>query len=223
MLCNDGSIIWVEDRGRVVERDDSGQPIRMVGSVRDITERKVMAEALQAHREDLEELVTERTRQLVASRDEAERLARVKSEYLEDRSKALSLVEATLEATDNGILVIDSKGKVTSVNSRFAQMWQIPPELLATQNDDLLLNHVLEQLADPQHFIRKVKSLYEKPGATSHDTLHFKDGRVFARFSHPQRIGDEVVGRVWSFLDITEQELAEQRVLQLSQVIADEL
>ncbi len=223
MLHRDGSIIWVEDRGRVVECDGNGQALRMVGSVRDITERKAMAEALQAHHEDLEKLVAERTRQLVVARDEAERLARVKSEYLEDRSKALSLVEATLEATDNGILVIDSTGKVTSVNSRFAQMWQIPPELLATQNDDLLLNHVLEQLADPQHFIRKVKSLYEKPGATSHDTLHFKDGRVFARFSHPQRIGDEVVGRVWSFLDITEQELAEQRVLQLSQVIADEL
>lgn len=49
------------------------------------------------------------------------------------------------------------------------------------------------------------------------------DGQQPARFSHPQRIGAEIVGRVWSFLDITAQHQAEQRIRQLSQVIVEEL
>jgi PAS domain S-box-containing protein len=86
MLRNDGSIIWVEDRGRVVERGTNGEPLRMVGSVCDITERKAMVAELKAHRDHLEELVAERTRQLEVALDEAERLARVKSEFLANMS-----------------------------------------------------------------------------------------------------------------------------------------
>ena len=37
---NDGKIIWVRDRGKVVERGKTGEPLRMVGSVVDITDRK---------------------------------------------------------------------------------------------------------------------------------------------------------------------------------------
>ena len=40
MRRKDGRIIWVSDRGRVVERDERGRPVRMVGSVADITDRK---------------------------------------------------------------------------------------------------------------------------------------------------------------------------------------
>jgi len=223
MLRQDGSMIWVEDRGQVVERDADGMALRMVGSMRDISERKALTDALQAHRDHLEQLIDERTRQLAVARDEAEQLAKVKGEYLEERTQALSLVEATLEASDNGILVIDNQGKVARANARFAEMWKIPDELLATRDDQKLLAHVLAQLKVPRQFLDRVEALYQRPAASSRDTLHFLDGRVFARFSHPQLIGNEVVGRVWSFLDITEQYQAEQRVLQLSQAMTDEL
>ena len=168
-------------------------------------------------------LKLESERALRATHDATVAAAQVKGMLLEQRENALSLMEATLEATDNGILVIDRDGQATSANRRFAEMWHIPQDLLAAGKDEELLAHVLGQLADPQQFLAKVKALYSKPEANSRDTLHFTDGRVFARFSHPQRIGDAVVGRVWSFLDITEQHRAEQRVLQLSQVITEEL
>ncbi|PQJ95087.1 hypothetical protein [Chromatium okenii] len=53
--------------------------------------------------------------------------------------------------------------------------------------------------------------------------LTFIDGRIFARFSHPQRIGTTIVGRVWSFLDITEQDRAERSVKELTWMVTEAL
>jgi hypothetical protein len=92
-------------------------------------------------------------------------------------------------------------------------------ELITAGDDKAVIAHVLDQISDPALFLRKVESLYDNPSAISRDTLIFCDGRVFALYSHSQTIADDVVGRVWSFLDITEQRRAEERVFQLSQNI----
>jgi len=121
-----------------------------------------------------------------------------------DLRAANSVLAATLESTADGILVVDGAGRITSWNSRFAEMWRIPPEVLEARDDSRALAFVLEQLCDPTAFVAKVQGLYEDPGAQSHDVLEFLDGRVFERDSLPQRIDGEVVGRVWSFRDVTE-------------------
>jgi|GEM_PF-2150239 len=206
MVVRDGGAIPYLFNGRRVTFE--GRTLIVVIGV-DISSIKAMEEELGRHRHHLEELVEQRTTALTqataASRG------------------ALSLVEATLEATDNGILVIDGMGKISLANKVFARMWNIPDELIASEDDQALLAHVLEQLDDPGQFLSKVEALYHTPEATSRDTLMFRDGRVFARFSHPQWLGGSVVGRVWSFLDISDQYQAEQRVLQLSRTITEEL
>ena len=40
MICSDGSVIWVQDRGDVIERDERGNPVRLVGAFTDITYQK---------------------------------------------------------------------------------------------------------------------------------------------------------------------------------------
>lgn len=121
------------------------------------------------------------------------------------------LLEATLESTADGILVVDDEGRVLYANRRFADMWRIPDELLATRDDRRLLEFVLSQLADPEAFISKVQELYQS-AADSSDVLSFRDGRVFARFSRPLMRNGRLSGRVWSFTDITDRHRAEQQL-----------
>jgi PAS domain S-box-containing protein len=122
--------------------------------------------------------------------------------------ESTSLLEAALNSTTDGILVVDMEGRIVRHNARFAELWRIPAELLETADDSRAIEFVLDQLVDPDVFLAKIRELYATPEAESMDTLEFRDGRTFERHSKPQRLGARVVGRVWSFRDVTEQERA---------------
>ncbi|MFA5251399.1 MAG: PAS domain S-box protein [Phycisphaerae bacterium] len=141
------------------------------------------------------------------------------SEHKDTQEKirqTLSLLKATLESTADGILVVDLKGKIVSYNQKFQQMWHIPDEIIESKDDSELLAFVLNQLADPEGFLTEVRRLYTCIEKGSFDLLKFKDGRIFERFSQPQKIEDRIVGRVWSFHDITRRKQAEKRLMEVN-------
>jgi PAS domain S-box-containing protein len=124
-------------------------------------------------------------------------------------ASSLSMLKATLESTADGILVVDKNGRVQTINRQFQDMWRIPDSLASVGDDDRLLEYVVAQPKDPEAFLSKVRWLYDHPSQESSDVLEFKDGRVFERTSKPQRIGRRIVGRVWSFRDVTKRKRAE--------------
>jgi PAS domain S-box-containing protein len=132
----------------------------------------------------------------------------------EQLSHAISLTNAALESTADGILVVDREGKIARWNQKFVELWRVPVELLDTETKDQVLYYALTLMADPDGFYANVMDLYEHPENSSEDTLLLADGRVFERYSQPLRIGDEIVGRFWSFSDISERKKSEELLLQ---------
>jgi diguanylate cyclase (GGDEF)-like protein/PAS domain S-box-containing protein len=138
--------------------------------------------------------------------------------YLRERlDRDLSLQQATIESTTDGILVVDGNGRWVTSNRKFLEIWRVPAEIVRSRDDDAALEFVLDQLAEPGTFIAKVRELYDTPEAESSDELVFKDGRVLERYSQPQRVEGRSVGRVWSFRDVTERRQFEQRLQYLAE------
>ncbi len=123
--------------------------------------------------------------------------------------KAVTLLQSTLDSTADGILVTSDDGRILSYNQRFIDMWRIAPSILESGDDRRAIGYVLDQLVDPNDFIRTVEALYAQPEAESFDLLEFKDGRRFERYSIGRRLGDVSNIRVWSFRDVTSRFTAE--------------
>ena len=141
--------------------------------------------------------------------------ARVAAEL--ELRKTLSLLTATLDSTADGILVVDSDGRISSFNRQFAKMWRLPDSVLAERDDAAAIAFVMDQLARPEEFKTKVLRVYADPEAEVSDTLEFKDGRVFERYSKPQHVDSVAVGRVWSFRDVTERKRTEEELRESEQ------
>ncbi len=125
----------------------------------------------------------------------------------EKLKSSVSLLKATLESTTDGILVVNLDQDVVAYNTQFLEMWKLP----SSSKDDgrNLLGEVLDQLKDPGLFQRRATELTEDREISSSDVLEFIDGRAFEMVTRPQRSEEGVIGRVWSFHDITDRRMAE--------------
>lgn len=127
--------------------------------------------------------------------------------------KTLSLLNASFESTADGILVVDQQGIITSYNQNFVNMWNIPPVLMKNGEHEKVMNYALPQIRNPEEYVANIRALQSHPGRESFDMIEFHDGKFFERYSKPQKIGDTIVGRVWSFRDITDRRDAEERLV----------
>jgi two-component system sensor histidine kinase/response regulator len=127
-----------------------------------------------------------------------------------EREKLLAALNATLEATTDGILVADLNQQIISFNQRFLALFGISQEFSDRRKAGEMRRVILNQLANPAEFESRILWLYSHPGESSHDVIHFRDGRIYERDSHPQRIGEEIIGRVWSYRDVSERRRSEQ-------------
>lgn len=141
----------------------------------------------------------------------------------QEQQEYLSLLQATLESTADGILVVNRSRNAPIYNQKFLQMWGMPEELLFPGKEDERLQFLAQQTKDPEDFITKVWDLFiNHPEVVVLDLVEFKDGRIFERYSQPQWKDQEIIGRVWSFRDITEQKKTEER-LRFSQFALDQI
>jgi diguanylate cyclase (GGDEF)-like protein/PAS domain S-box-containing protein len=130
----------------------------------------------------------------------------------EKLGNSLSLLQATFEATADGILVTNGQGNILNFNQKFVELWQPPNAPVINWDEFQDLEFITPFLKNPQRFSSRIQELYGQPQVESHDILELKNGRYLEGRSCPQRLGDSVIGRVWSFRDVTERLLTEARI-----------
>ncbi len=81
---------------------------------------------------------------------ESEIRYRTKAE--QDLETSHSLLEAAIDSTADGLLIVDLKGNISQFNRKFVELWRIPQEILATGEDEKAIAFVLDQLKDPCSF-----------------------------------------------------------------------
>ena len=122
---------------------------------------------------------------------------------------SLAMMRATLESTTDAILVTDRNGHITDYNEKYAAMWGIPQVLMGSREHRELLKLNARRFADGDAFLGRIHEIYSTSPAETSDVLELEDGRVFERFTKIQIVDGTIVGRVWSFRDITEARRAE--------------
>jgi PAS domain S-box-containing protein len=132
----------------------------------------------------------------------------------EELSRALSVLTATLESTADGIVVTSASRKILRMNQKFIDLWGIPQRIQESRDHDQTVEFTLDLLQEPEQFVERINHIYGQLEEESFDVLHFKDARIIERYSLPQRIRGETVGRVWSFRDVTERRELEHQLRQ---------
>lgn len=183
---------------------DDGDIRGVIFTARDLRFRREIDDAIRFSNADVEKRIEERTTELAKANAALRLENQSRGETERQLQKTISLLNATLNSTADGILVVGRDGRVSSCNRRFVELWHLPCDSAMGLEDKELLSTVVSQLQNPAEFMAKVEALYSDPKATSFDVLHFKDGRSYERYSRPQCLENRVVGRVWSFRDVTE-------------------
>ena len=148
---------------------------------------------------------------LVAIRDQT------RQRQSEDEREALvAELQATLESTADGILVVDLLGRMRSFNRRFALLWAIPTDLLQERNDNAVRTWMRRSVLEPEAYLLQLNAIQDAPMLESSDVIKLTDGRVLERVSLPQFHRGRAAGRVFSFRDLSEKLAASQRIAELS-------
>ena len=128
---------------------------------------------------------------------------------MEELSRLLSMLQATMELTTDGLLVTDDHGKILYYNQLYLDMWPIPRELLDHESHEAIIQYCSKQLRDPEQFLHSTDKIYAAAAPSSFDILEFGDGRVFERYTKATTLEKPDMVRVWTFRDITERRQAE--------------
>jgi diguanylate cyclase (GGDEF)-like protein/PAS domain S-box-containing protein len=116
-----------------------------------------------------------------------------------------TFLEALVDSSLDGILVLDNHTQKVAQNQRLVDMWKMPPHIVETTDEERRINFILASIKNPEEFYGKLMHLYGHPGDTIRCQFELKDGTWVEAFSYPVVDKEDVsqYGRIWMFRDIT--------------------
>jgi signal transduction histidine kinase/DNA-binding response OmpR family regulator len=118
--------------------------------------------------------------------------------------EALAIARATLDASADGILVVDRELHAVTYNRRFVEMWGLTEEIMRAGDVRRMAEFVSPQLEDAGSFVQlATMNVVSELDQERRDMIRLKDGRVFDRISRPYRIAGALVGRTITTRDLT--------------------
>jgi two-component system, cell cycle sensor histidine kinase and response regulator CckA len=126
-----------------------------------------------------------------------------------------AFLEAQVDSSLDGILVVDDQRRQILQNQRLNDLWKIPPHIAGNKDDAVQVQFVANKTKNPQQFVDKVVYLYSHPDEVSRDEIELIDGTILDRYS--SRVRDKAgkyYGRIWTFRDITERRQLEAQFRQ---------
>jgi len=129
----------------------------------------------------------------------------------EDLQRKSAFLEAQMQSSIDGILVVDELDRKTLQNQRMRDLFNIPPAIADDPDDKKQLAWVMQAAKNPEQFIEKVLYLNSHKNEISRDEIEMKNGTILDRYSAPM-LGKhgEYFGRMWTFRDITERKRTER-------------
>jgi PAS domain S-box-containing protein len=128
----------------------------------------------------------------------------------QDLDDSLFYIKETLETTDDGIVVIDTDNIIKVYNQRFLELLGVPQSLMDSKNFMKVFDFIVEQFTDAKSFLSITGELNTNKEAECFDIIETSQKKILEYYSKPQRMGDDIIGRVWSFRDITTRKWAEK-------------
>src|SRR6516165_9025180 len=116
---------------------------------------------------------------------------------------AVTTLRAALEGAADGVVSTDERGRVTSWNRKFLNIWGLPEELVASRDIQKIRGLIAQQLKDSGRYLSRIAEI-EASKEKSFDLLELVDGRLVERYSEVISAGRKDTGRVWSFRIVAE-------------------
>lgn len=124
-----------------------------------------------------------------------------------------SILKTQQQASIDGILTFNAEGKLVSVNKQLIQLWKLTDNKFKKMDSWRVIYSMVKKVSDSKEFIASVRMHNADNKMQSFAEILLKDGRTFERFSAPLFDDHKVfLGRFWSFRDITQRKLAEDKI-----------
>lgn len=130
------------------------------------------------------------------------------------------ILQTSLEANNEGVLLLNTDGEIIHYNSQLIKMWNLEPLVKKDASAAELSDFTKSQLINSS---LTIKGYSEKPERFSKnkktDTLYLKDGRTIERTSLPVIEKEHTIGRVFSYRDITPERQTRQELEEKSNIL----